>query len=158
MVMRNLPTENTDERKARLRLWISLLRSSRTVEADIRNRLRKRFDLTLPRFDVLAALARKPEGMMMSQLSRYLVVSNGNVTGIVDRLVKDGLVARFQREGDRRSWIISLTETGNEAFKEMAEINEHWINEIFSSFDAQEAEIVQTALNKLHTKRSHPND
>ena len=75
--------------KARLRLWLRLLQSTRKIEAELRDRLRVNFSVTLPRFDVLAALYRKPEGMLMSELSRFLMVSNGNVTGIIDRLVAD---------------------------------------------------------------------
>ncbi|TGV77683.1 MarR family transcriptional regulator, partial [Mesorhizobium sp. M00.F.Ca.ET.149.01.1.1] len=85
---------STGPGKERLRLWIRLLRASRTIEAELRERLKKEFDTTLPRFDVMAALYRSPEGMLMSDLSRFLLVSNGNVTGIVDRLVSEGLVTR----------------------------------------------------------------
>ena len=98
--------------KARLRLWIRLLRASRLIEGVARERLKTQFNATLPRFDVMAALYRKPDGMLMSEISRFLMVSNGNVTGIVDRLVADGLVARAQRNGDRRTSFISLTRKG----------------------------------------------
>ncbi len=98
--------------KARLRLWIRLLRASRLIEGVARERLKAQFDATLPRFDVMAALFRKPDGMLMSEISRFLMVSNGNVTGIVDRLVADGLVARSQRNGDRRTSFITLTRKG----------------------------------------------
>ena len=101
--------------KERLRLWIRLLRASRTIEAELRERLKKEFDTTLPRFDVMAALYRVPEGMLMSDLSRFLLVSNGNVTGIVDRLVSEGLVARARRNGDRRTSMVRLTEAGTDA-------------------------------------------
>ena len=79
--------------KSRLRLWIRLLRASRLIESVARERLKAQFNATLPRFDVMAALYRKPDGMLMSEISRFLMVSNGNVTGIVDRLVADGFVA-----------------------------------------------------------------
>ena len=95
--------------KERLRLWIRLLRASRIVEGELRERLKGQFNSTLPRFDVMAALYREPNGMLMSDLSRFLLVSNGNVTGIVDRLVSDGFVVRAQREGDRRTSIVRLT-------------------------------------------------
>lgn len=95
--------------KARLRLWIRLLRASRLIEGVARERLKAQFNATLPRFDVMAALYRQPGGMLMSEISRFLMVSNGNVTGIVDRLVADGLVDRAQRNGDRRTSFISLT-------------------------------------------------
>ena len=98
--------------KERLRLWIRLLRASRTIEAELRERLKKEFDTTLPRFDVMAALYRAPEGMLMSDLSRFLLVSNGNVTGIVDRLVSEGLVARARRNGDRRTSMVQADRGG----------------------------------------------
>src|SRR5580704_15209512 len=97
-----LPARRSRCREARLRLWIRLLRASRLIEGVARERLKSQFNATLPRFDVMAALYRKPDGMLMSEISRFLMVSNGNVTGIVDRLVSDGLVARAQRNGDRR--------------------------------------------------------
>src|SRR6185437_546400 len=84
----------TIEPKARLRLWIRLLRASRFIEGVTRERFKAQFNMTLPRFDVMAALYRKPEGMLMSEIARFLIVSNGNVTGIVDRLVAEGFVAR----------------------------------------------------------------
>ena len=99
--------------KDRLRLWIRLLRASRTIEAELRERLKKEFDTTLPRFDVMAALYRAPEGMLMSDLSRFLLVSNGNVTGIIDRLVSEGLVTRARRNGDRRTSMVRLTDSGH---------------------------------------------
>ncbi len=138
----------SSDSKARLRLWIRLLRSSRAVENEIRERLRKEFDVTLPRFDVLAALFRKPDGMLMSELSRFLMVSNGNVTGIVDRLVADGQVERAQRNGDRRTSVVRLTTQGLSDFERMAAIHETWVDELFGDLDAAEIEVVS---NLLHT-------
>lgn len=111
---------STGPGKERLRLWIRLLRASRTIEAELRERLKKEFDTTLPRFDVMAALYRSPEGMLMSDLSRFLLVSNGNVTGIVDRLVSEGLVTRARRNGDRRTSMVRLTEEGSRSFAAIA--------------------------------------
>jgi len=153
MVKPNLEADtNTNVSKMRLRLWITMLQASRPIEAEIRDRLRREYDVTLPQFDVMAALWRKPKGMMMSQLSRYLMVSNGNVTGIVDRLVKDGLVIRSQRDGDRRSWIICLTGTGSANFEEMAKAHERWINELLGGYDLQEAEMISAGLTQLNPK------
>ncbi|MGA8932368.1 MAG: MarR family transcriptional regulator, partial [Pseudolabrys sp.] len=98
--------------KQRLRLWLRLLRSSRAIEAQLRERLRTRFSITLPQFDVMAALARSEEGMTMTELSRQLMVSNGNVTGIIDRLVAEKLVLRQAPASDRRSFIVRLTPKG----------------------------------------------
>ena len=109
--------------KEKLRLWIRLLRASRIIEAELRERLVKEFDTTLPRFDVMAALYRTPHGMLMSDLSRFLLVSNGNVTGIVDRLVSEGLLQRGQRNGDRRTSIVQLTNR-RDVFSAMAAAHE----------------------------------
>jgi len=125
--------------KDRLRLWIRLLRASRTIEAELRERLKKEFDTTLPRFDVMAALYRVPEGMLMSDLSRFLLVSNGNVTGIVDRLVSEGLVTRARRNGDRRTSMVRLTEEGTKSFATIAAAHEGWIGELLGKVSEEDA-------------------
>jgi DNA-binding MarR family transcriptional regulator len=134
-----LASRQQSDSKARLRLWIRLLRASRLIEGVARERLKAQFGATLPRFDVMAALYRKPDGMLMSEISRFLMVSNGNVTGIVDRLVGDGLVARSQRNGDRRTSFISLTRKGRAAFAEMAAAHESWVDELLSGVTARDA-------------------
>lgn len=123
----------------RLRLWVRILRMQRLIEGQLRERLKTEFDTTLPRFDVMAALYRQPAGMLMSDLSRYLLVSNGNVTGIIDRLVTDGYVARAQREGDRRTSIVSLTEAGTAFFTKMATEHESWINALLADIVEDDA-------------------
>ncbi|CDX50648.1 MarR family transcriptional regulator [Mesorhizobium plurifarium] len=130
---------STGPGKERLRLWIRLLRASRTVEAELRERLKKEFDTTLPRFDVMAALYRSPEGMLMSDLSRFLLVSNGNVTGIVDRLVSEGLVTRARRNGDRRTSMVRLTEEGSKSFAAIAAAHENWVGELLGTVSEDEA-------------------
>jgi len=139
------------ESKARLRLWIRLLRVSRLIEGVARERLKSQFNATLPRFDVMAALFRKPDGMLMSEISRFLMVSNGNVTGIVDRLVSDGLVARSQRDGDRRTSFISLTRKGRAAFAEMAAAHENWIDELLGSVSVRDAEQLSAKLKSFRS-------
>ena len=124
--------------KERLRLWIRLLRASRTIEAELRERLKKEFATTLPRFDVMAALYRAPEGMLMSDLSRFLLVSNGNVTGIIDRLVSEGLVLRARRNGDRRTSMVRLTEAGVAQFGTIAAAHESWIGELLGNVSEDE--------------------
>jgi len=125
--------------KEKLRLWVRLLRTSRTIEAELRERLRREFDTTLPRFDVMAALFRSPEGMLMSDLSRFLLVSNGNVTGIVGRLASEGLVTRSRRNGDRRTSMVRLTETGGAHFLALASAHERWIAELLGGVSEDEA-------------------
>ena len=124
--------------KERLRLWLRLLRSSRGIEAELRERLRLRYKLTLPQFDVLAALARRPDGITMTELSRYLMVSNGNVTGIVDRLVADGHVERSAAPGDRRATVVALTPAGRASFAAMATEHETWVDGLLEMYDADD--------------------
>lgn len=129
MVSAPLPAMGrTSASKDRLRLWIRMLRASRTIEAVLRERLKAEFDTTLPRFDVMAALNRVPAGMVMSELSKFLLVSNGNVTIIIDRLVDDGFVVRAIRDGDRRTSMVRLTPKGTRMFETMAAAHEAWVN------------------------------
>lgn len=125
--------------KERLRLWLRLLKSTRRVESQLREKLRIEFNSTLPRFDVMAALARYDDGLKMSALSGVLRVSNGNVTGIVDRLAQEGLVVRTQVPGDRRAMLAQLTSKGREVFAAQAEAHERWIDELLASFTPEEA-------------------
>ena len=137
------PTEHevTDEHLARqrLRLWLQMLKAVRHVEGTLRERLRSGYDTTLPRFDVLAALHAAPEGMKMSELSQHLIVSNGNVTGVVDRLVADGLAERQSLATDRRAIVVRITDTGRALMDDMAAAHMTWINDMFGSVSEADA-------------------
>ena len=137
--------------KDKLRLWIRLLRAARIIESELRERLGKQFDTTLPRFDVMAALYRTPEGMLMSDLSRFLLVSNGNVTGIVDRLVSDGLVQRARRNGDRRTSVVQLTRVGHALFKKMAAAHERWVDELLAGISKGDAQRLTSMLKSFRS-------
>ena len=137
--------------KARLRLWIRLLRATRVVEAQTRELFKRKFNATVPRFDVMAALSRKPEGMLMSEISRFLLVSNGNVTGIVERLVKDGFIARSRRNGDRRTSFVRLTARGRAAFGEMSAAHEGWIDWLLGGLSAREADQLSAKLKSFRS-------
>jgi DNA-binding MarR family transcriptional regulator len=139
------------DNKARLRLWVRLLRATRLVESETRERFKSKFNVTLPRFDVMAALYRKPDGMLMSEISRFLLVSNGNVTGIVDRLVQDGFIVRSQRNGDRRTSFVRLTAKGHAAFVEMATAHERWINELLGGVKPRDAEHLSSKLKSFRS-------
>lgn len=145
------PLQGSDS-KAKLRLWIRLLRASRLIEANVRERFKSQFNATLPRFDVMAALYRQPDGMLMSEISRFLMVSNGNVTGIVDRLVMDRLAVRSQRDGDRRTSFIRLTGKGRTMFEAMASAHQSWIDELLKAIPIRDAIDLST---KLKTFRSN---
>jgi DNA-binding MarR family transcriptional regulator len=135
--------------KQRLRLWIRILRAARAIEAEVRDRLRVDFGVTLPQFDVMAALERKPDGMTMTELSRFLMVSNGNVTGIIDRLVADKLVVRQAPANDRRAIIVRLTPRGLKDFTAMAKAHQGWVDNLLSDYNAAEAETLVHHLDGL---------
>ena len=132
--------------KDRLRLWLRLLRLTRHVDGHLRDKLRVDFKTTLPRFDVMAALSRHPEGLKMSQLSGVLRVSNGNVTGIADRLADEDLVERVPVPGDRRAMTLRLTAAGNLEFARQATAHEGWINEMLSGISAADARAMAAQL------------
>jgi DNA-binding MarR family transcriptional regulator len=140
--------------KQRLRLWLRVLRSTRYMENQLRERLRQHFGATLPRFDVLAALYRERDGLTMGKLSHMLMVSNGNVTGIIDRLVDDGLVERIPIKGDRRAIHVRLTPQGLQQFENMASIHEGWVDELFSDISAEDAARIIDILANVQRKKN----
>jgi len=137
---------------AALKLWLRLLACTTQVEAEIRRRLRERFDISLPRFDYLSQLYRYRDGLKMRDLSRYLMVTGGNVTGLTDDLERDGLVLRASSPTDRRAWIVRLTPKGRRAFEAMAREHEQWILELFAGLDG---DAVQQLYRHLGTLRVH---
>ncbi|MDN4591281.1 MarR family transcriptional regulator [Xenophilus aerolatus] len=132
-----------------LRLWLRLLTCTQLIEKQVRGALRERFDTTLPRFDLMSQLERAPEGMKMSELSRRMMVTGGNVTGITDQLVTEGLVERVDVEGDRRAWRVRLTVRGRKAFQEMAQQHEGWIVDAFAALSEREIAQLHKLLGKV---------
>ncbi len=135
--------------KERLRLWLKLLKASSTLEDELRRRLRSEFGSTLPRFDVMSALSRSPDGLRMSQISEMLRVSNGNVTGIVDKLSDEGLAQRVAVPGDRRASLVMLTDKGKTAFAEHAAAHEAWIDDMLGGLNQDDIEGMQARLDRL---------
>ena len=121
-----------------LRIWLRLLTCTQLIERSVRSRLRERFATTLPRFDLMAQLERHVEGLKMSQLSRLLMVTGGNVTAIVDQLEKEALVERLDEPSDRRAFRIRLTRSGERTFAEMARAHEEWVVELLSGLSRRE--------------------
>jgi len=140
--------EGTAENHDKLKLWLRLLTCTIKVENLISTRLRAQFGTTLPRFDVMAALARADGDLTMGELSKWLLVSNGNVTGVVSRLVKDGLVER-RRAKDRRIQYVRLTRPGRRQFNTIAAAHEDWINEMLGPLSARDVRGLMQYLNKL---------
>ncbi len=114
------------------RLWLRLMACASLLEGHIRSRLRTEHQTTLPRFDLMAQLQHYPAGLKMSDLSRHMMVTNGNITGITDQLEKEGLVERLKVISDRRSSLIRLTVKGKRQFKKMAASHEEWLSEVFA--------------------------
>lgn len=135
--------------KERLRLWLKLLKASRSIEDKVRRRLRRDHDWTLPRFDVMSALSRAPDGLKMGEISSMLRVSGGNITGIVDKLTEEGLALRVAIPGDRRAQLVRLTATGRELFARHSEEHEAWIDEILGGLDADDVSGMIARLDRL---------
>lgn len=138
-------SEHPDE----LRLWLRLLTCTQLIEKQLRTELRTQFETTLPRFDLMAQLERAPDGLRMNELSRRMMVTGGNVTGITDQLEAEGLVERVEVEGDRRAYRVRLTPRGRRQFNTMAQAHEGWIVDAFAGLDAAEIKTLRTLLGKV---------
>ena len=137
-----------------LRLWLRLLTCTQIVEKEVRTRLRAQFDTTLPRFDLMAQLERAPEGLKMNELSRRMMVTGGNVTGITDQLAAEGLVDRVDVEGDRRAYRVRLTARGRKLFNDMARQHESWIVEALGGLTDKDVATLHRLLGKVKTHAS----
>ncbi len=140
--------------KRSLRIWLRLLGCATLIEQQVRTRLRDDFGVTLPQFDVLAELDAAGEPQTMSALSRRLMVSNGNVTGVIDRLERAGLVARRPSPDDRRVQYIALTARGRRRFATVAAAHEQWIDALLGELaDADEiARLLETTKHHLRAQ------
>jgi DNA-binding MarR family transcriptional regulator len=154
-------TSSDSETRARgdhhdsLRLWLRLLSCSTLIENHIRQGLQREFSTTLPRFDLMAQLERCPEGLKMGELSKRLMVTGGNVTGITDLLEKEGLVARVVDPQDRRAFRVKLTPGGQRLFKKMAAEHERWVIDLLEGLSAKGKQQLAGLLNdlKVHVRR-----
>lgn len=135
--------------KRRLKMWIRLLGVTRAAESHLREFLRVQHDTTLPRFDVLAALYRRREGVTMSELSRMLLVSNGNATTVVDRLENDGLVRRTPSETDRRTVFVALTPEGLRQFEGLATQHEAEVSRLFANLSEADLDVLTDILKRM---------
>jgi len=138
-----------DEHHDALRLWLRMLTCTQLVEQRVRSRLREQFETTLPRFDLMAQLERAPDGLKMNELSRRMMVTGGNVTGITDQLEAEGLVERTLVANDRRALCIRLTAAGRKAFAEMAAVHEGWIVDALAGLTEREVATLHKLLGKV---------
>jgi DNA-binding MarR family transcriptional regulator len=135
-----------------LRLWLRMLSCTTQIEDEIRRRLRARFGISLARFDYLAQLHRAPDGLRMKELSRCLMVTGGNVTGLTDELEREDLVMRVGDPLDRRAWILRLTPKGRAAFETMARAHEGWILEVFAGTEPRAMRHMHQQLGELRVR------
>lgn len=140
--------------KRRLKLWIRLLGVTRAAEGHLREHLRTRHDTTLPRFDVMAALWRRREGVTMTELSRMLLVSNGNATAVVDRLEKDGLARRTPLATDRRTVHVALTDEGLRVFEGLAAEHEAEVNTLFAGLTEDDIDAMTAILKRMGKEKA----
>ena len=137
------------DQHASLRLWLRLLSCTTRVEDKIRQKLRESFDITLPRFDLMAQLERHPDGLTMGELSRRMMVTGGNITTIVDQLEKEKLVVRQVGLNDRRSFTVKLTQAGCDAFADMAIAHEAWVADLFEGLSVNQQTELYTLLGAM---------
>ena len=135
-----------------LKVWLRLLSCSTQVETEIKKRLRAEFGMTLARFDYLAQLQRHAGGLRMNALSRYLMVTGGNVTGLTDELEKEGLVERVAEPDDRRSFRVSLTRKGGRLFEKIAAVHETWVVSIFAGMSLPQKAQLHDLLGRLRVQ------
>jgi DNA-binding MarR family transcriptional regulator len=142
--------------RSNVRLWLRLLTCTTVIEKRIKRRFADQYDITLPRFDVMAALDRHPDGMTMGQLSQALLVSSGNVTGVVQALIRDGYVSNAPSPTDGRSSIVRLTNTGRDCFAGLADAHHDWVDTMLAGLTNDERRTLFDLLGVL--KRSLASD
>lgn len=151
---RGEPAQPADH--AALRLWLRLLACHNLIEAELRGRMRDQFGTTLARFDLMSQLYRYPQGLRMREVSRLLMVSGGNVTGLADRLVAEGLVERRDDPADRRAYFLCLTPRGREQFAAMAAQHEQWVSELLAPLGDQRLGTLGELLGELKSRLGSP--
>jgi DNA-binding MarR family transcriptional regulator len=156
----DLETRLTQDHHQSLRLWLRMLSCTTMIEDEIRGRLRSQFGITLPRFDLMAQLQRHPEGLRMGELSKRMMVTGGNITGITDQLENEKLVMRVPDPRDRRANSVKLTTAGRRSFEHMAVVHEGWIAELLAGLSvgrkAEMIELLSHLKNHLNAASSEP--
>lgn len=132
-----------------LRLWLRLFTCTSMIERVLGSRLKREFGSTLPRFDLLAQLERAPSGLRMRELSSRLLVTGGNVTLLVQSLVREGYVTRTRAADDGRSAIVALTAAGRRYFARMARAHAGWVSELLQDVPVAERARINEMLGMI---------
>lgn len=151
----DLETRLTQDHHQSLKLWLRMLSCTVRIESEIRTRLRNEFGITLPRFDLMAQLERHPGGLRMGELSKRMMVTGGNITGITDQLEQEKLVVRVPDPQDRRAYSVKLTAAGRRAFERMAVVHEGWIAELLGGLSVADKTTLIQLLSRI---KHHFND
>ena len=130
-----ISTSSDDRRTCEIRFWLSILRVHNTIFPELNRSLRDNAGVGLAKFDVLAQLMRHPDGISMGDLSTAMKVTNGNVSGLVNRLIKDGLVSKEMSTTDRRSFSAKLTDAGRETFQSAMKFHEVTLAELMADIE-----------------------
>ncbi|MDB5949411.1 MAG: MarR family transcriptional regulator [Massilia sp.] len=154
----DLASRLTQDHHQSLKLWLRMLSCTVRIENEIRGRLRTRFGITLPRFDLMAQLERHPQGLRMGELSKRMMVTGGNITGITDQLEREKLVARVPDPKDRRAYSVTLTPAGRRAFAEMAEVHEAWIAELLKDMSGDDKGKLIDLLSQMKQHLNAPDE
>ncbi len=147
----DLASRLTQDHHQSLKLWLRMLSCTVRIENEIRTRLRTTFDITLPRFDLMAQLERHPDGLRMGELSKRMMVTGGNITGITDQLELERLVVRVPDPRDRRAYSVKLTPEGRRAFSEMAAVHEGWIADLLKDITPTDKGQLIALLSQMKT-------
>jgi DNA-binding MarR family transcriptional regulator len=154
----DLASRLTQDHHQSLKLWLRMLSCTVRIENEIRSRMRATFGITLPRFDLMAQLERHPEGLRMGELSKRMMVTGGNITGITDQLEQEKLVLRVPDAKDRRVYTVKLTAAGRRAFAEMASVHEGWIAELLQDMPAADKSQLIALLSQMKQHLNTPDD
>jgi DNA-binding MarR family transcriptional regulator len=145
-------TRVTSDHHQSLRVWLRMLACTNLIGNHVRQSLQAQFGITLPRFDLMAQLERAPQGLKMGELTRRLMVTGGNVTGITDTLENEGLVTRATDPEDQRAFRVKLTKAGEQQFQRMAAEHERWVIDLFDDLTVKQKTLLAELLSAL--KRS----
>ena len=154
----DLASRLTQDHHQSLKLWLRMLACTVRIENEIRTRMRATFDITLPRFDLMAQLERHPKGLRMGELSKRMMVTGGNITGITDQLEQEKLVVRVPDPKDRRAYAVKLTDAGRRAFAQMAAVHESWIAELLQDISPDDKTRLIELLSQMKLHLNSPDD
>jgi DNA-binding MarR family transcriptional regulator len=147
-------TRVTSDHHQSLRVWLRMLACTNLIGNHVRQKLQAQFGITLPRFDLMAQLERAPQGLKMGELTRRLMVTGGNVTGITDMLEAEGLVARAMDPDDQRAFRVKLTKAGEQQFRRMAAEHERWVVDLFEDLSVRQKTLLAELLTALKKSAS----